>query len=247
MSKNAIKIAYIVPGVGLSESEVKRREKIANTIAGERARVDIVTVSEGPRTIENSVEEAFAATSYLKLLCSLARQYDAFVVGCFGDPGLRAARELVERPIVGPGESSLHLAAMLADDFIVLTPLRTTIPLTRELVKRYGFAERVKAIVPVEVSVSSIISGDPEVIERLRSTIKSSVERHEAGAVVLGCMSMGFALVDELLEGELDVPIVNPVKVSLKVAELIASLKLKHSKVSYPSPDYSKLKELVAF
>ena len=47
--------------------------------------------------------------------------FDAALVGCFGDPGLDGVRELARMPVVGPAEASLHVAAMLADRFGIIT------------------------------------------------------------------------------------------------------------------------------
>lgn len=224
------KVGYVIPGIGLTSDEAERRKSIANKIV-ENSSVDIVCVDSGPLTIENCVEEAFAASSYLSKIYRLQNIYDAFVVGCFGDPGLRAARELVNKLVVGPAESTLHLASQLADEFIVISPLESTVILTRHMINSYGFTEKVTAV--------------EEASRKLAELILNTVKEKGGDAVVLGCMSMGYALVDELLKEKTDLPVINPVKVSLKTAEMLLSLNLKQSIRSFPKPDYGKLKHLL--
>jgi len=241
-----MRIGYIVPGIGLPEEEVKRRGEIANSIIGNTdVKVDVITVDEGPITIESAVEEAFAATSYLKHLPKLEGYYDAFVIGCFGDPGLRAARELVEKPVVGPAEASLHVASLLADDYIILSPLRTVIPMTKDLVRMYGFKDLVKDVISIEVPVIDIIQKRGDVINSIKNILEREIRDHKASGIILGCMSMGFALLDEILGKYFSIPIINPVKVSLKLAELLACLGLRHSKQTYPKPSLDKLRHLI--
>lgn len=238
------RIGYVIPGIGLTSEEEERRKGIANKIAV-NSTVDIISVDNGPLTIENCVEEAFAASSYLSKIYKLQNLYDAFIVGCFGDPGLRAARELVSKLVIGPAESTLHVAAQLADEFVVVSPLEGTVILTKHMIKSYGFSEKVTAIVPANIPVAEFIKNREEASRKLAETIMKSVREMGGDAVVLGCMSMGYALVDELLSDKIDLPVINPVKVSLKTAEMLLSLGLHHSIRSFPKPDYSKLKHLL--
>jgi len=238
------RIGYVIPGIGLTSEEEERRKGIANQIVT-NSTVDIIGVDEGPLTIENCVEEAFAASSYLPKIYNLQNIYDAFIVGCFGDPGLRAARELVNKLVVGPAESTLHLAAQLADEFIVVSPLESTVILTKHMIRAYGFSDKVTAIIPANIPVAEFIKNREEASRKLADMITESVREMGGDAVVLGCMSMGYALVDELLSDKIDLPVINPVKISLKTTEMLLSLGLKHSIRSFPRPDYSKLKHLL--
>lgn len=238
------RIGYVIPGIGLTSEEEERRKNIANKIV-ENSIVEIVRVDSGPLTIENCVEEAFAASSYLSKIYSLQNSYDAFVVGCFGDPGLRAAKELISKLVVGPAESTLHLAAQLADEFIVVSPLESTVILTKHMIKSYDFTEKVTAVIPANIPVVKFIENREEASRILAEIIIKSVKEKGGDAVVLGCMSMGYALVDELLSEKIDLPVINPVKVSLKTAEMLLSLGLKQSIRSFPKPNYTKLGHLL--
>ncbi|MEM1748465.1 MAG: hypothetical protein QXT83_02500 [Sulfolobales archaeon] len=54
-----------------------------------------------------------------------------------------------------------------------------------------------------------------------------------------------FAMVDETLTSKLRIPVINPLKIALKLAEALAYLNLTHSKLSYPTPDLTKLGHLI--
>ncbi len=47
--------------------------------------------------------------------------FDAVILGCFGDPGLEALRELAPAPVIGLAEASFTAAAALGAPFAVLT------------------------------------------------------------------------------------------------------------------------------
>ena len=239
-----MRIAYIVPGVGLSSREIERRSGIANKIAS-RASVDIVTVDRGPQTIEGFVEEAYASISYLPKLYMLKDRYDAFIIGCFGDPGLHASRELIDKPVIGPAEASLSIASMLGERFLIISPLKSTVALTYSIVRSLGYSDRVYKIVSIDRAVKEIAEGSYRNWENLGKSLRKHIDRGKGEVAILGCMSMGFALADEPLSRVLEVPVVNPVKVSIKIAEIFAELGLKHSRTTYPGVDIAKLKDLL--
>jgi allantoin racemase len=240
-----MRIAYIVPGVGLDNEELIRRQEILRSLAFKGTEVDVVSVDEGPYTIESGFEEEYAAVSYLRKLYEVEDYYDAFIIGCFGDPGLRAARELVSKPVVGPGEASYAIASLLSRKFIVLTPLKSTVTITWDQINMYGYTGKVYDVIPIDIKVADIQRDREELLKFIKNSVKDVLSEGKAEAIVLGCMSMGFSMVDLDLSKDLHVPVVNPVKISLKLAEVLAYIHLTHSKLSYPTPPLDKIRHLL--
>ncbi len=240
-----MRIAYIVPGVALSQREIDRRRRIASGIASPGVEIDVLVADRGPLTIESYLEEAYASTSYLPKLYGYRDRYDSFIVGCFGDPGVKAARELIDKPVIGPAEASFHIASMLGERFVVLAPLRMVVPLIRDVARALGFDSRVYRIIDVGKPVRDIAREGLSDVGSIASMLETHIGVDRGDVVVLGCMSMGFSLIDESLAEMLGVPVVNPVKVSIKLAEALASLGLRHSRVSYPRVDMDKVRHLL--
>lgn len=46
---------------------------------------------------------------------------DGYVIACFGDPGLLAARELARSPVIGIAEAAMHTATFIATGFSIVT------------------------------------------------------------------------------------------------------------------------------
>jgi allantoin racemase len=49
-------------------------------------------------------------------------------------------------------------------------------------------------------------------------------------------MSMAFHDITSVIEEKINVPVINPVKASLLMAESLVKMKLSHSKKTYPTP-----------
>src|SRR5690606_36850978 len=84
--------------------------------------VVVSILDEGPASIESQFEEALALPDVLRQVAlATAGGADAIVLDCMGDPGLGAAREITPIPVVGPAQSSMHIASMLALNFSIIT------------------------------------------------------------------------------------------------------------------------------
>ncbi|MBN2227947.1 MAG: Asp/Glu racemase, partial [Candidatus Thorarchaeota archaeon] len=121
-----MELLYLIPGDGMPEDEIKRRKEVINSLAQAGTHVTVEEVGEGPLSIESAIEEYMSIGPMLKRLYHLRKEkkYDAIIIGCAGDPGLRAARELMDVPIIGPAEASYHYACMIADRFSVISPMQ---------------------------------------------------------------------------------------------------------------------------
>src|SRR5207244_12827428 len=110
-----------------------------------------VTSSMGPVSIEGFYDEAFAVPGLIQAFLS-AGDADAGIIACFDDTGLDAARSAAPFPVVGICEAALVTAGQLAKRIAVITTLPRSIVPLEELVRRYGFAERV-AVTACDVAV----------------------------------------------------------------------------------------------
>ena len=64
---------------------------------------------------------------------------DAIVIACTDDPGLRIIRTLVDVPVIGEMESTLHLACMMGHRFgLVSWPTRAFMNRGDNLIRLYG-------------------------------------------------------------------------------------------------------------
>ncbi|TFF95699.1 hypothetical protein EU546_02810 [Candidatus Thorarchaeota archaeon] len=244
-----MELLYVLPGAGMPLDELKRRADTANRISRAGTNVSVVEVGEGPISIESAVEDFMSVGPMLRFLYELDAQenYDAVIVGCAGDPGLAAVRELLDVPVIGPGESSFHYACMVSDRFSIVSILSAGVASedgARAHLRGFGLESRLASVEFVESSVEDMWSSDDQSI---LGQVEVCVERAKsggAGCVVLGCMSMAFHLLDEKLSGA-SIPIVNPLKTAIKAAEAFVDMRLRHSRVTYPRADLLKLERTV--
>ncbi len=232
-----MKISYIVPGVGLDEQELERRRKFLNAICSSGSQIDVLAVTEGPLSIESYYDEFISVPETLKLIVDVERRgYDAGIIGCYGDPGIDAARELVRIPVVGPGESAMLVACCLAEKFSIITVLPNALPALRKQVRALGLESHLASVRSIGIPVLELRARFEEAKKAMIEEGSRAIDNDDAHALILGCMSEGFLGVAEEMSRNLGVPVVNPVKVSVKMAELLVGSQLTHSPLTYMKP-----------
>jgi allantoin racemase len=241
-------ILYLMPGKGASKDEMERREKIANTfLTNPKNRIIVDNIGEGPISIESSIEGDLSIEGMARKVIKTRGQYDAIIIGCADDPGLFSLRELMDIPVVGPFESSIAMASLLGEKYSVITILESGFPEIRMILRKYGVDQKCASIRAINCSVQDMIENKiskDDVIARFVSEVKQA-EKDGASSVILGCMTMAFLLLDEAVKGQVAATVINPAKISVKIAEMLVSLGLRHSDISYPKPDFDKLKKTV--
>jgi len=196
-------------------------------------------IESGPASIETYYDEAFAVAAMMPIVARGAKTCDAMVVDCMADPGVRAARELVDVPVVGAAEASMALATQLGQRLGIISILENGAAQTELQVRAMGVDSRVVAIVGIDVPVLALGQDPGLTAAHLSVAARECVEDCGADVIVLGCT--GMYMFAERLRADLDVPVVEPLAAAFKTAEMLASLGLAHShRRLYRRPDLDK-------
>ncbi len=202
-----MRIRLIIPITGLTEEAIEERLSYLRGIADPGTEVEAVQVEVGPPAIESEADAVLAGPDILRLVAEAECDgVDAAIIWCGGDPALAAARELVDMPVIGPGEAMKALSMVLGRKPCRVVPDIPVLEMRRDL---------------------------DGTVEALRLEIEERVEGGEGDVFLLGCLAL-WGLGERFRES-LGVPILDGAEASLKVAELVVKLGLRHSRITYPS------------
>jgi allantoin racemase len=190
---------------------------------------EIVAVNPefGPPSIEGYLDEAFSVAGLLAEMGN-APGMDAYIVACFDDTGLDAARCTTDAPVVGIGEAAFHLATLVAGGFSVVTTLSRSVPAIEHNLLKYGLATRCRKVRAAEVPVLDLEAPGSNARARISEEIHTAVREDRAEAIVLGCAGMADLAVG--LAREHGIPVLDGVGCAVKLCETLVALGLKTSK-----------------
>ena len=210
----------------------------AKAVAQPGTHIIAIQPSAGPASIEGYADEAMAVPHMLEALFSAQTNHldiAGYVIACFDDTGLDAARCVLEAPVVGIGEAACHMASLLAARFSVITTLaRSVSPIEHNLVK-YGLASRCARVRAAEVAVLELEDPTSDAYAHISNEIRAALKEDRAEAIVLGCA--GMTDLAARLSKEHGVPVIDGVGAAVKLIESLAALGLTTSKrTTYAKP-----------
>ncbi len=97
-------------------------------------------------------------------------------------------------------------------------------------------AKKLASVRAIETPVLELAGDRDATVGKLVEEGRKAVEVDRADTLILGCMSMGFLGVAEEMSEALQLPVINPGRVSLKMAEALVGAGLSHSNLAYMTP-----------
>lgn len=196
-------------------------ERCARAVVAPGTSVTGVTSESGPPSIESHYDEAMSVPGLLAAIQHGEEQgVDGYVIACFGDPGLDAAREVARGPVIGIAEAAMYTASHLGRGFSVVTTLSRTMGRAADLAGHYGMQRFCLGIHACEIPVLDLDS-DPDARKIVTEACRDAVEADGSDVVVLGCA--GMADMCAAISADLGVPVVDGVTAAtLTVQSLLA-------------------------
>lgn len=199
------------------------------------SRPDTVLVGITPRhgvpAVESHTDEVTAALSVLSEVTraeASSQPPDAYVIACFGDTGVPAAREAANGPVVGMTEAALVTATLLAHRFTVITMPRRTMEQSDRVVRALGLEHRC-TVRAIDEPVAEVADGARHLLEPFVEEARRAMTLDSAEAIVLGCA--GLADLVEPLEALLGIPVIEGVAAGVALAEGLVAQGLSTSRV----------------
>jgi allantoin racemase len=221
-----MKILVINPNTTMSMTEAIG--EACRKVAQPSTEITAISPKRGPRSIEGYVEDYVAAVATLETIAEHRGAYDAFIIACFGDPGLHAARELVEEPVIGIAEAAMHMSCLVAHKFSIVSVIHRVKPLLEDMVNAAGLADRCASIRTTELAVLDIEKDYAIAQEMLIAESRLAMEEDGAEAICLGCAGMG--PLDKGMQAALGIPVLDGCGCAVKLAEACFDYGIKTSK-----------------
>ena len=176
--------------------------------------IDCVTIAEGPFGVESDNDVRVAGT-LVRNKVKKDPEAAAFVIACYSDPGLAAARQETSKPVFGMAESAILTAVTRGGDFGVISILDQSVPRHMKHLEERGMAHFCAGDRPINMTVAESASADGA-FKRLVEVGSDLRDKDGAKSVILGCA--GMARHRTALEAELGIPVIDPVQAAAAMA-----------------------------
>lgn len=218
-------------------------EDIRKTVERVRSPDTLVTVTAldfGPESLESFYDYTLSGFGLCRLMEQKRELYDGILIACYGDPGLYAAKEICNCPVLGIAETSIAMSCLLGSHFSILAASEKAVPMMENMISQYGMDSRSAGVFPLNMSVLDAEANREKTIERLIEAGERAV-LSGAEVLILGCAGMtGFgAPVSQALK----IPVLDPVELSFLTLEMMCRGGFRTSKTGlYKTPEKKNIK-----
>lgn len=192
-------------------------------------------LSRGISSMEQYVYNGFRYFNCVDILKCMVKAeqdgYDAVIGICWLDPAIDAAKQLLDIPVIGPAKTSMHFACLVGDKIAVVTSDDRFIPDMNRLIKNYNMSNNMiqpKSVRSLTLATKDILdcitNNHLPIIEDFINVCKTCIE-DGADVIIIGCGIIAPIISTSGIRYVNNVPILDPVLISIKIAELLVNLK----------------------
>jgi allantoin racemase len=192
---------------------------------------DILAVQPffGPEAIDCAVESYLSAVAVMDRVLAVTDRYDAVVMAGFGDHGRDGLQELLSVPVFDIAESAAQLALTLGRTYSVVTTLQRSVAAIEDRLRLAGLQQRCASIRACGMGTAQVDRDPGVAVAAIVAEARHAISLDRAEVICLGCG--GLSGVAEAIADQLGVPVVDGVAAAVRLAEAVAGLGLRTSKV----------------
>lgn len=217
---------------------LQRRKDVveASTSSGVEIGYAVIEGSGGGAAVTDLHRAMVAPAAGRAAIAAEKAGYDAVVAWGTLDLGVEEGRHLVNIPVIGPGRVAASVAATLCQRFAVIAYSKKQIIMFRKAMRGWGLEPWAVDYRYVDVLPMDIPDHADEVRERFVAEGRAAVKEKDAELILpLGYSIVPLTLKAADLAEEIGVPVLDPLPVTMRVAEALAASGFKNSREAYPA------------
>lgn len=220
-----MRLLYIVvDDLEPSGEELARLSAAGQQVVGPDSTFTVEPIAIGPRSYyESAVGLAMAVPGILRTIVERQDAVDAALLGCFGDPGLRAARAVARIPIIGAAEAATALVRLVAQRYGIVTIVESDVPEIEVYLSSIEARANCVGVNAIGLPFYALVHDPADTLERLTVAGQALLARG-AEAILLGCMSFGFYPFARQLQERIGVPVIDPLRAGVAAARAMLAL-----------------------
>lgn len=206
----------------MTEDVTRRMAEAGEAVASAGTELVSVTASRGVPYISTRAEAQIGGAIALEMLAAAEGTVDAAIIAAFGDPGLFAARELFDFPVIGVSEAAMLTACMLGKRFAVVTFSSSLVSWYRDCIELNGMENRCAGIHALDLTFAEVAGDQRDNSDNLVLFAEKVVAQSGADVLIFGGAPLAGLARRE--RERIPVPIVDPVSAAVKQAEGLVAL-----------------------
>ena len=219
---------------------LERRKRVVEASVSDGVEVgySVIEGSGGGKAVTNLHRTLVAPAAGRAAVAAEKAGYDAVVAWGTLDLGVEEARHLVDIPVVGPGQIAVTIATTLCQRFGVIAYSEKLVLMFRRSIRAWGNEAWAAGYRCIDMPPMEMPDHKDEVRERFIKFGRELVS--DCGVELI--LPLGYSIVPLTqnasdLAAEIGVPVLDPLPLTMRIAEALAASGFRNSRVAYPAAE----------
>jgi allantoin racemase len=228
-----IRVAFVVGDY--PPDQLRLREDTARGYSSAEVEVGIIRVAARPFDGLGPAEIQAVAPIFHEAFRQAEREgYHAVVPLGMLDLGVDGGRSAVDIPVVAPLQATLHIAAQVGENFGIVCYHPSAIARHRAQTRAYGMEDWIAGRKASGVYLQHIAANQDATIEAFLLAARALIKENGADVIIpQGITQCPVLMKPDWLSAQLGVPVVEGIGAPIRLAALLVSLGLRHSRVRW--------------
>jgi Asp/Glu/hydantoin racemase len=208
---------FLVINPNTNALTTQRLQEVLRSCLPETVHLEFTTAAFGASYIACEASHAVASHACIQAWADhhkLAKQaMDGVLIGCFGDPGWFALREMAAYPVTGLEEASFSQASALGP-FSIVTGGERWKPMLKRLALSLGFGDQLRHIETVAPTGAELQANPDMAIECLKQACEQAAKPDVKSIILGGAGLAGYA---QHIQNLISLPIIDSATAGLEV------------------------------
>jgi len=210
-------IRFLVINPNTNHLTTRRLQEVLTSGVAENVQLDFITASFGAAYIACEASHAVAShaciAAWAEHLQMSQTTPNGVLIGCFGDPGLFALREIAASRVTGLAEASFIQASKLGP-FSIVTGGERWKPMLERLAMSLGFSDKLRHIETVKATGAELQANPLMAIEYLKKACEQAAKADVRSIILGGAGLAGYA---KQLQTLISMPLIDSATAGLEV------------------------------
>jgi allantoin racemase len=229
-----IRVAFVIGQY--PPEQRKLREDVAKRYSSPEVEVGILSVPLTPFNELLPAEIQQSAPYFHQAFAQAQKEgYDAVVPLGALDLGVEGGRSLVDIPVIAPYHAALHVAAFIGDRFGVISYTAESTVKARMMTRNYGMEHFVAGYADSGTWLREMADKKQQMTESFIDAARKLIDEDGAEVIIPRGISQCPVHMDpDWLSQQIGVPVVECIGAPIRVAAMLAGLKLQQSRKRWP-------------
>lgn len=193
--------------------------RVAHSSARDGTDILPMPLTRGFPYISSRAEAQICGARALEAIAAREHEIDAVIIAAFGDPGLKAARDQFDLPIIGMAEAAMLTAMQLGERFSIVTFTPAMSRWYLDSAQDCGLMSRFASLRTPESHDGNVEDVQARLRDTLCSLVNQCVQEDGADVVIMGGAPL--AGLTEELQPEVQARLIDPIWSAVRQAEAL--------------------------